>query len=354
MHDKKLSANIGWRQAPRLVGARRRLLQGLACAVAAPGLAAVAPPRTRLRLGNTPFLGSAAVYAAIEYGWFQAEGVDIELVESAQGWQSLKGVQEGTLDLGLTAALPIAYSIVNPRHYSAKAQEAAVIVADMITSQVAASGAIGRRDLGVRGPADLRGKRVAVPVGTTLDLYLDLLRSAYGLSEADMTVIDLPEDRHLDALMKGEVAAIFSFRHTIVRAQQVLGDRAVPLASAINFSTNWVLVARKSLLDSAPADLRSVLRALDRGSAFVSEQPALGREILSRRSGIPRETVDRIWGEMLYRIHLPEALARNLETQMRWILRRNGRGGQLVPDLLPHLAAAPMQALWPDRVDILR
>ncbi len=332
---------------------RRQLLVGVAATVAA-ARPARARQRTRVRLGNTPFLGSAPIYVALERELFAAEGLEVELLEHAQGWQSFKAVQEGTLELAMTAALPLAYSIINPRRYSPSGADDFVILADTIVSLAPSGGAVGRRDLGVHKPGDLRGKRVAVPVGTTLDLYFDLLRSSYQLGDANVTVVDLPENRHLAALMAGEVAAIFSFRHTVAEAQHKLGERAALLTSAINFTTNWLLVGRRPFVAGHAEAMRGMLRALDRAAAFIAASPAAGREILIRRSGLSAEAVGRIWGEHQHRIQLPESLARNLETQMRWILRRSGRGGEPVPDLRRHLAPEPMLALWPERVSILR
>ena len=315
---------------------------GVACAAGEGGA-------QRLRMGNTPFLGSAPIYVALDKGYFAAEGVQIDLVENSAGQISLKQLLEGDLDLAMTAELPLAYSILDPKKYTPRGHADFVMLADLIVSRVAASGGIARRDLGVAAPADLRGKRVAVPVGTTLDLYLDLFLSAHGLRPDELQIVDMPENRHLDALMRGEVAAIFSFRHSIVRAQQLLGNRALPLSNPVNFMTNWVLVTSRALPGQQPKAVQGVLRALDRAATFIAAEPTVAREIFKRRSGLPAETVDRIWGEHEYRIALSESLARNLETEMRWILRRQGRTGQRLPNLLLNVDPGPVRALGAGR-----
>lgn len=335
-----------------MVKTRRSILRLMGSAAAAIALPAKAQSVLRLSWGNTPFLGSAPLYLALDRGWFSERKIEVALIENTAGWQSLKGVQEGQLDLGLTAELPVAYALLNPQKYTKQPTQPFVILADTISSRAVASGGVGRRDRGIAGPTDLRGKRVAVPMGTTLDLYLDLLLSAHGLNATEIQVVDMPENHHLEALRSGAVDAAFSFRQTVVRAQRELGANAVMLTSPVNFTTNWLLVANRRLAAEHPQRLTEVLRVLDRAGTACHQEPEAGRDVLVRRAGMNKEAVHAIWGEHQYRIALHEAVARNLETEMRWILRREGRAGARVPDLTTYVDAAPLRAMGSDRVTL--
>jgi NitT/TauT family transport system substrate-binding protein len=157
-----------------------------------------------------PYLGYAPFFIAEEEGFFRERGVDVEIVEAENGLRMLPVFVNGDLDVysgQLYAGL-----------LNAVARGAAVrIVADK--GHVGSSGDtylsfVARRDLvesgRLRGPADLRGRRISVSPGGTSEYYLHALLRAGGLSATDVQTEHVP----------------------LVTRWQALGSGALDLASA--------------------------------------------------------------------------------------------------------------------------
>jgi NitT/TauT family transport system substrate-binding protein len=80
-----------------------------------------------------------------------------------------------------------------------------------------ADGIVAKKD--IRSIADLRGKTVAVPVGSTSQFYLNALLKEAGLSEADLEVVDLQGDQGGEAFLLQEVDAVVTFEPWLSQAR---------------------------------------------------------------------------------------------------------------------------------------
>jgi uncharacterized protein len=69
---------------------------------------------------------------------------------------------------------------------------------------------IVRNGVGIRGLADLRGKRVALmPKGSGSYLLFEAIRGHFGLEPGNFTALNLPSKKAYAALLAGEVDAVF-------------------------------------------------------------------------------------------------------------------------------------------------
>ncbi|WP_241835031.1 ABC transporter substrate-binding protein [Pseudofrankia asymbiotica] len=65
-----------------------------------------------------------------------------------------------------------------------------------------------RKDSGIQAPADLRGKKIAVTVGTSLHGYLLQQLDAAGLTEKDVTLVNVPVASLVSTFSSGQVDAV--------------------------------------------------------------------------------------------------------------------------------------------------
>ena len=66
---------------------------------------------------------------------------------------------------------------------------------------------VTRRGIGIRGPADLKGRRVAVTRGTDPDIFLIRALASVGLTEKDLSPVLLQHPAGRTALDRGDVDA---------------------------------------------------------------------------------------------------------------------------------------------------
>ncbi len=215
---------------PRTMIARRALVAALAVLLAATlgSTPAAAPPAeaaqsTRVRVGVLRVLSEAPTVLARARGYFAAEGLDLELEDFAVTADALPPLGTGQISV-LSGGL-------NPAVFNAVARGVDVKI-------VASGGSLGPDNdwLGLvvrrahvdsgryRGPADLRGMRIAVPGPYTVVHYaLKVLLEQNGLTLADVDAVPVSMADHASAVNNASVDAAFTVEPFVAQAVSLGG-----------------------------------------------------------------------------------------------------------------------------------
>ena len=119
------------------------------------------PPRLTQALviaANTEYVGTCAVVAAQQRGYFAAHGLQVKVLPFSSGKASMQAVVDGKADVGTVADIPIVFAAMD-------GVPVKVLATFFRTGKD--HGIIGRRDHGVLTPASLKGKRIGVTQGTS-------------------------------------------------------------------------------------------------------------------------------------------------------------------------------------------
>jgi NitT/TauT family transport system substrate-binding protein len=179
---------------------------------AAPAVPAAkpAPARALVKIATTPSISNGGRYIAMEKGYFEEEGIELEDVPSDTSAQLLPSLAAGQIDIlsgGPTSGL-----------FNAIAQG---IPARMVLDQWTgfpgneAGGIIARKDLmdsgRLREPSDLRGLRVAMTSkGHVTEIVLDVMLKQGGLTWADVDPFELSYPNMNTALANNALDAAVS------------------------------------------------------------------------------------------------------------------------------------------------
>lgn len=148
-------------------------------------------PSARVVVQVTGQGNEAGLYTALERGYFRDEHLDLELVQFDSGAKAIPALGTGELDVGLGSVGPALFNAVE-RGVSVR------IVAPMtrIDPEHLGLSFVVRKALldegQFRSPADLRGRRIAVPALASGNEYLvDRLLQQHGLQLQDVSVVEL-------------------------------------------------------------------------------------------------------------------------------------------------------------------
>ena len=67
---------------------------------------------------------------------------------------------------------------------------------------------VGLPNKGISKPADLKGKKIGLPLGTISEFYLGRFLNLNGMNVSDVTIINLPVTQDVTALANGSVDAV--------------------------------------------------------------------------------------------------------------------------------------------------
>ncbi len=250
-------------------------------ALALPAAAGAAP---MLRVGSIPIAGNVALYCAMDYGGLAAEGIEIQSTDFQSGTRIVEALAGGSLDIGLSATLSVLQAvqqgldlvIVAPASFKAADNRAPT------------SALVARKDAGIAGPAQLRGKTIAVNSLRSLDY---LIAAEYlgrgGVSPRDVTWQELSYPHIVPALDNARVDAAFVAEPflSILRG----GDRVTVLSTALDIipgSSTASYTALRSWTQSRQAVLEAFLRGLRRGIDVCERDPQKMRDALVKHTGV--------------------------------------------------------------------
>lgn len=186
----------------------------------------------KVSVGYMPnFASINTVIAGIESGSFKEQGIEVELVEFADGPTIIAAMESGSIDFGY----------IGPGAHVLPIQGKADIIA---FSQLGnADEVIGNADKGVKTLADLKGKKVAIATGTSSETILQLALQEADLTKDDVTLYDMDASAIVTAMISGSVdaAATWSPNTNTIKAE--LGDNAILLANNVRYAEQFPSIA---------------------------------------------------------------------------------------------------------------
>ncbi|TFZ02763.1 hypothetical protein EZ313_16080 [Ramlibacter henchirensis] len=249
----------------------RRQFHRVAASAAVAGLsplAALAQAPVKIRASVVPIIDTAALHAAIQKGFFAAEGLEVDLTPTAGGAVGLPALAAGQVQVAfsnivstaLGAAQGLGFKIIAPAANAPDAPPEG-------TALVAARGK------GFKTGKDLEGKRVAVNNrSNVIWLYSRAWVEATGGDPSRVTYVEVPFPQMTDAIKGGQVDAgvlVDPFLSTGIDsgALELVGWPFHSVQKGMSISQ---YVATESFIKSNPKTIDAFVRGLDKGIDWMN------------------------------------------------------------------------------------
>jgi NitT/TauT family transport system substrate-binding protein len=241
-----------------------------------------------LRLRYAVWVGFGPLFVAQEKGFFDREGVDVELIELDDHTAAFAGFYAGHVD-ALAAAMQEAVAFAEPD------EEPPACVFALDDSQ-GGDGILATTD--IRTIADLTGRSVAYGDRGISQFYINVLLKEIGLSQADIDFVDLPADKAAEAFMLGEVDAAVTWEPYLTQGRNVAHGHVLTDSSERPGLLTDCLMTQPSIFNARKPEFRALARAWDAAVRYVEAHPDEANAIMARSMGDWLED-PTIFGEML-------------------------------------------------------
>ncbi len=258
-------------------------------------------PLRIVRLATPTQSLSAGIFLAEARDAYRAQGLDVRIQAYATGKDALDAVLAGEADLATSAQTPLMHAVIAGEHLSAWA---------VIGEARNAHRIIARADRGIREAADLVGKTMATPRGTTGQIFALNYLNYHGVDPATVTLVHGAADATTEMLTSGQVDAVCVWDPYAARAERALGD-AVVLSQDSLYQFGWILIGRPELRSTGAVD--GILAALFSVYPDLQTLDAVEMAELARRCGSPLDELAVALATYHYRIELDASLAALLE-----------------------------------------
>jgi ABC-type nitrate/sulfonate/bicarbonate transport system substrate-binding protein len=294
--------------------------------------------------GAVPIPFSIPLYVAREMGYFREQGLDVTLLPYSSGPPSIEDALSGTVDFAEAGEMPIARAALDGKP---------IEVVGTISKNSRAMQIIARKDRGIRTPADLRGKRIGVTLGTSGEFYLHVCLVNALIRTGEVHIVDLPADSLAPALLEGEVDAASVWSPYTLMLQNELGANGLALENQdLGLCSVAVsLVVSRDFARGHPERIERFLRAVLQASRFIEKHPNKAQILCAPYVGEPRPLLEREWENYSFDLVLDQGLILSLEDQARWLAEKS-HPPLTVPDFLDNVYSAGLRAVEPGAVRI--
>jgi len=258
----------------------RKLVKSAAVAAAAGAFSLAAQAAEPLKIGYSDWPGWVAWEVAIENGWFKEAGVDVEF-EWFDYVASMDAFAAGQLD---AVTMTNGDTLVTG---ATGAQGVMIIINDFSNGNdmiVAAKG--------IDSVKDLKGKTIGVEVGFVGHLLLLNALEAAGLTESDVTLVNVPTNETPQVLASGDVDAIVAWQPSSGQALTLVpGSKAIATSADAKGLIYDVLAVNPASLASRKADWEKVAKVWYQAVDYIydEETQADALSIMAARVGVPAD-----------------------------------------------------------------
>ena len=310
------------------------------------GLSACSKEADALVVSYAPFESTALVWIAEDRGFFEDNGLDLTFHKYDTGAAALDAVLSGEADI---AVGPAEFPVVG----KALRKEPSRVVATIARSELIF--VVGRKDRGIEGIADLKGKRVGTTFGTIAEYFLGRSLELRGLSGSDVTLVDLktPLD-WVNAVQRGDVDAVCTAEPYASSAADGLGANAAVWSAHDGQLLNGLAVTSEAWLGEHAELLPRFLRSLDQAGDYAAQNAVSAQAIVQNRLEMTDADVEKAWHRSDFRLSLDESLIAAMEGEARWMIRGGLTTETDVPDFLNYVYEEGLAAVAPETVNIIR
>jgi taurine transport system substrate-binding protein len=229
-----------------------------------------------LRLGyQTGDINTQTMYADAKK-LFDKAGLKVELIAFPAGPAMLPAFAAGQLDVGWMGEFPIVTGYANGMPIE-------MILVDRInTTNVRL---VANPASGINSLQDLKGKKIAVSIGSTSHQHIMRALKIAGLKQEDVTLVNLQPGNMPAAYEAGQVDAAFTWEPNISTIERA-GGKVIATTKSLGDITGVMLGARSEFTREHPEVIQKFLAAWNETMKAHAENPADVRQYEAKRLGI--------------------------------------------------------------------
>lgn len=248
----------------------------------------------------------AQIPVAQAEGYFKAAGVNVKVVNFSTGPQALQALEAGQVDVTTCADVPVAATLANGATMK--------IIAD--SSRWKGSVVVANRTAGISSTAQLAGKDIGTPLGTSAEYFVDTVLHKAAVSAK---LVNVDPSAMVTAMEQGNVPAVSVFQPYQQQVISGLGARAVVLKppAGAYVQQSLVLASRTAISTKATA-IRDFEKALARASTDLTKETPAAVSAVASATQLSPALVKTILPEFAYSVILPSALPGELTALGTW------------------------------------
>lgn len=299
---------------------------------------------TDIVLAQNPVPHSALPIIAKKKGYFEEEGLDVDVKEFTTGKLCFDAMLGGGADFSTVAETPIMYAGFS--------KQPVWVIATIESSPLSVK-VIARKDKGVTKPADLKGKPVGTFKGGSAEYFFAQFLKKHGMSFDDVKITYMKPPELVAAAIRGDLAAIAMWEPHIYTVQKAIGDKAVVFTGEDIYTETFHISVRADYAESNEATVDKFLRALAKAESFLKSNPEQAKQIILDSISIEKEILDHIWPNFRFDLVLEQSILDLIKKEAEFAIESGARPeGTPIPDYREMFEAKFLKRVNAGKVDL--
>lgn len=249
------------------------------------------------------------VPVAQKAGYFKSHGLDVKVVNFSTGVEALQALTAGQVDVATAAAVPTSAALTKSPQLR--------IVAD--GSRWNGFRLVARKSAGITSLADLNGKTIGTPLGTSGAFFASTVLQHTG---ADAKLVQVAPPAIVTAATQGNVDAVSIFQPYQTQVIQALGNDAAVLQDPDSFVDHCLYLSTEATTNGKAADLSAFFAALGEAGKDLTAQKPEAITAVSEATKLDAALVSTVLKEYDFTLQLKPQLADELTALGNWAKRQ--------------------------------
>jgi ABC-type nitrate/sulfonate/bicarbonate transport system substrate-binding protein len=301
-------------------------------------------PTESIILGGLVSDANIMLYTAEDQHFFAENGINFTFRTYGTGLETINDLLNNKLDIAGAAEYPFVGKAFEKDNIS--------IISTISKSYIEYF--IGLTSRGIRDVADIKGKKIGLPVGTIQEFYLGRFLDLHGMSIRDVTLINIPPRKTASAIANGSVDAVVTWEPYVSRILKEHPNGTVSWSVQSSQPVYSILICRNDWIKRHPDLVRRFLNSLAQADGYMVLHPAEAKALLQKRYQYDIAYVERVWPENQFSLSIDQSLVSTLEDEGRWMIKNNLTTKKSIPDFRDYVYLKGLDEVKPDAVNIIR
>lgn len=304
------------------------------------------------RLAASSWIVDAPTKMAAGNGWFnesdrrnQNAVPEVVLVHAASGQEAVQLLLDDEAEFALAASTPVAKQLVSGyRHFDDQ-----LLVLASIGLSTRSHYVLVNATSDIEHPQDMAGKTIGVMKGSSAHYGWAIFTRFYGL-EDKVKLVDYHVSEAGEALADGELDAAVIWEPWGSQARERLGNNVRKFSLRPLYSVNWLLVTKKSVIDSHPDLAKRILKGYLKAEHLMHDSLTGSLQWHANAIGLSVDKLVPLSVDIAWHLGIDWGTLTNMTSQMQWLLSLPEFQQNTLPDPVSYIYATPLMQVAPERM----